>query len=62
MINFCELIFLGSAFIALQFWWISLTIKNGRRGEVDKWGQRSVVKEEDQIEKTKRQLEKLFRS
>ncbi len=29
-----ELAFLGIAFFALQVWWISMTIKNGRKEEI----------------------------
>ena len=57
-----EFIFLGLAFLVLQFWWIRLTIKNGRTGEVDKWGQKAINKKETSLEKTKKDLEKLYRS
>ena len=36
-----EIILLALIFMSLQFWWIRMTIKNGRTGEVDKWGQRT---------------------
>ena len=57
-----ELIFFGLIFLTLQFWWIRMTIKNGRTGEVDKWGQRMNYKKLNKLEKTKHDLEKLFRS
>ena len=57
-----ELIFFALFFLSLQFWWISMTIKNGRTGEVDKWGQKTSLKQVNQLEKTKQDLEKLFRS
>ena len=57
-----ELVILGFAFLGLQAWWISMTIKNGRTGEVDKWGQRSTSTKEEEIERAKRRLENLFRS
>ncbi len=57
-----ELLFLGLCFVILQFWWIRLTIKKGRTMDVDKWGQWSTQKKEDQMEITKKRLEKIFRS
>ncbi len=57
-----EIFFLALVFISLQFWWISMTIKNGRTGEVDKWGKRSPSKQITELEKAKEDLEKLFRS
>ena len=57
-----ELIFLGLIFVSLQFWWIRMTIKNGRTGEVDKWGQKTNKKTLNELEKAKQDLEKLFRS
>ena len=57
-----ELIFLAIFFIVLQFWWIRMTIKNGRTGEVDKWGQKTPEKKEIKIEKVKEDLEKIYRS
>ena len=57
-----ELIFFALIFLSLQFWWIRLTIKNGRTGEVDKWGQKTFSKQENELEKAKQNLEKLFRS
>ena len=50
-----ELILFGLIFLSLQFWWIRMTIKNGRTGEVDKWGQKTSSKKLND-------LEKLFRS
>ncbi len=57
-----ELITFALIFLSLQFWWIRMTIKNGRTGEVDKWGQKTNRKELNQLEKVKQDLEKLFRS
>ena len=57
-----ELIFFALIFMSLQFWWISMTIKNGRTGEVDKWGQKTNPKNPNELEKVKQDLEKLFRS
>ena len=57
-----ELIFFALIFLSLQFWWIRMTIKNGRTGEVDKWGQKTNQKNLNELEKVKQDLEKLFRS
>ena len=57
-----ELIFFALIFLSLQFWWIWMTIKNGRTGEVDKWGQKTSSKKLNELEKVKQDLEKLFRS
>ena len=57
-----ELILFGLIFLSLQFWWIRMTIKNGRTGEVDKWGQKTSSKKLNELEKVKQDLEKLFRS
>ena len=57
-----ELIFFTLIFFSLQFWWIKMTIKNGRTGEVDKWGQKTPFKKVNELEKAKQDLEKLFRS
>ena len=57
-----EIILFALIFISLQFWWIRMTIKNGRTGEVDKWGQKTISKQENELEKAKQDLEKLFRS
>ena len=57
-----ELIILAVAFLSLQLWWIRMTIKNGRTGEVDKWGQKTIQKKDNELEKTKKDLEKIFRS
>tara|TARA_Y100001968_G_scaffold325467_1_gene366764 strand:- start:471 stop:662 length:192 start_codon:yes stop_codon:yes gene_type:complete len=57
-----ELILFGLIFLILQFWWIWMTIKNGRTGEVDKWGQKSSSKKVDKLEKAKQDLENIFRS
>jgi len=37
-----ELIFFALIFLGLQFWWIRMTIKNVRTGEVDKWGKKHL--------------------
>ena len=57
-----ELILFALIFFSLQFWWIRMTIQNGRTGEVDKWGQKATSKKLNEIEKAKQNLEKLFRS
>ena len=57
-----ELIFFALIFLGLQFWWIRMTIKNGRTGEVDKWGQKTNKIKPNELEKAKQDLEKLFRS
>ena len=57
-----ELILLALIFLSLQFWWIRMTIHNGRTGEVDKWGQKTTSKKLNELEKAKQNLEKLFRS
>jgi len=57
-----ELILFAIVFIILQFWWIRMTIKNGRTGEVDKWGQKASTNHVNDLEKVKKDLEKLFRS
>ena len=57
-----ELIFFALIFLSLQVWWIRMTIKNGRTGEVDKWGQKTNKKKLNELEKAKQDLEKLFRS
>ena len=57
-----DLILFGLAFFGLQIWWISRTIKNGRRREVDKWGQLVDEHRNQEISQTKEKLEKIFRS
>ena len=57
-----ELVLFALIFLSLQFWWISMTIKNGRTGEVDKWGQKTTPKKLNELEKAKQDLDKLFRS
>ena len=57
-----ELIIFALIFLSIQFWWIRMTIKNGRTGEVDKWGQKTTQKKINELEKAKQDLEKLFRS
>ena len=57
-----ELIFIALIFLSLQFWWIRMTVKNGRTGEVDKWWQKTNKQTLNELEKAKQNLEKLFRS
>ena len=57
-----EIILFALIFVSLQFWWIRLAIKNGRTGEVDTWGQKTSSKQVSELEKAKKDLEKLFRS
>ncbi len=57
-----DIFFFAIIFISLQVWWIRMTIKNGRTGEVDKWGQKSKTDKESELEKIKQDLEKIFRS
>ena len=57
-----ELIIFALIFFSIQFWWIMMTIKNGRTGEVDKWGQKTTSKKLNELEKAKQDLEKLFHS
>ena len=57
-----ELIFFALIFLSLQFWWIMMTIKNGRTDDVDTWGQKTSSKQENKIERARQDLEKLFRS
>ena len=57
-----ELILFALIFLGLQFWWIRITIKNGRTGEVDKWGQKTNSTKLNELDKAKQDLEKLFRS
>lgn len=57
-----ELILLAVAFFTIQFWWIRMTIKDGRTGEVDKWGQKTIQGKDNELEKRKKVLEKIFRS
>ncbi len=57
-----EIMLLALAFMSLQFWWIRITLKNGRTGEVDKWGQKTNPDKQSELEKTKKELEKIFRA
>ena len=57
-----ELIFFALIFLSLQFWWIMMTIKNGRTGEVDKWGQKTNSQKLNELEKAKQDLEKIYHS
>ena len=57
-----EILLLALFFLSIQFWWISMTIKNGRTEELDKWGQKTSSKKVNELEKNKQALEKLYRS
>ena len=57
-----ELIFFALIFLILQFWWIRMTIKNGRTGEVDKWGQKTNSQKLNELEKAKQDLDKIYHS
>ena len=57
-----EVIFFALIFLSLQFWWISMTIKNGRTGEVDKWGQKTKSQKLNALEKAKQDLDKIYHS
>ena len=57
-----ELILFALIFLSLQFWWIRMTIKNGRTGEVDKWGQKTNSQKLNELEKAKQDLEKIYHS
>ena len=57
-----EIVLFALIFLSLQFWWIRMTIKNGRTGEVDKWGQKTTQKNLNKLEKAKQDLERIFRS
>ncbi len=57
-----ELILFAMIFLSFQFWWISMTVKNSRTGEVGKGGQKTTSKEPNELEKAKQDLEKLYRS
>ena len=57
-----ELIIFALIFFSIQFWWIRMTIKKGRTGEVGKWGQKTTPKKLNELAKAKQDLEKLFRS
>ncbi len=57
-----ELIFFTLIFFSLQFWWIRMTIKNGRTVEVDKWGQKTNSQKLNDLEKAKQDLDKIYHS
>ena len=57
-----EIVLFALIFISLQFWWIRMTIKNGRTGEVDRWGQKTSSQKVNELEKAKQNLEKIFKS
>ena len=47
--GYLALAIVGSLFFALQIWWLSMTVKNGR-----------VLQSQDNPEEIKRKLEKIF--
>ncbi len=51
-VGFIVLIFVGVVFLSLQVWWISMTIRNGRK--------ESSVKPSSSIDEIKYRLEKTF--
>ena len=57
-----ELIFFALIFLSLQFWWIRMTIKNGRTAEVDKWGQKTNSQKLNELDKAKQDLDKIYHS
>ena len=57
-----EIVLFALVFLSLQFWWIRMTIKNGRTVEIDKWGQKTTPEKLNELEKAKQDLEKLYRS
>ncbi len=50
--GYVALAVVGILFAALQVWWISLTIRNGRNER--------VLRNQDQTEEIKKRLEKIF--
>ena len=57
-----EIILLVLAFVGLQIWWISMTIKKGDRSEIDKWGRKIKPTKEDELMKVKKKLEEIFKN
>ena len=57
-----EIVLFALIFLSLQFWWIRMTIKNGRTGEVDKWGQKTNSQKLNELEKAKQDLDKIYHS
>tara|TARA_Y100001968_G_C18757174_1_gene436082 strand:- start:200 stop:370 length:171 start_codon:yes stop_codon:yes gene_type:complete len=52
--GFLELSLVGIAFLALQIWWINMTIRNGRNKKV-------IETNLDPLEATKKRLENILR-
>ncbi len=50
--GYVALVVVGLVFFALQVWWISMTIRNGRNER--------VLINQNQTDETKKRLEKLF--
>ena len=50
--GYVALVVVGIVFLGLQFWWISMTIKNERNEK--------VVLNQNQTEEIKKRLEKIF--
>ena len=50
--GYASLAIVGIVFFALQFWWISMTIRNGRNER--------VLLNQNQTEEIKKRLEKIF--
>ena len=50
--GYVALAVVGIIFLALQFWWISMTLRNGRN--------ESVLLNQNQTDEIKKRLEKIF--
>ena len=50
--GYVALAFVGTCFLGLQFWWISMTIRNGKNER--------VLASQNQSEEIKNRLEKIF--
>ena len=50
--GYVALVFVGIIFLGLQFWWISMTIKNERNEK--------VLLNQNQTDEIKKRLEKIF--
>ena len=50
--GYAALVIVGIVFFALQFWWISMTIRNGRNER--------LILNQKQTEEIKKRLEKIF--
>ena len=51
-VGYVELVVVGLVFFALQVWWISMTIRNGRNER--------VLINQNQTDEIKKRLEKIF--